>query len=64
MSAQPVAAEAASLIEKETTLIHSAFIDCGNGFQPRFTRSDKHLLIEVSNKNFCNFDTCHLTPET
>jgi hypothetical protein len=30
------------------TLVHSANIDCGSGFQPRFARSDKHLLIVAS----------------
>ena len=33
-------------IEKATALIHSAIIDGGSGFQPRFTRSDKHFLMK------------------
>jgi hypothetical protein len=34
---------ASSLIEKETTVIHSAILDCGSGFQPRLTRTGQYL---------------------
>jgi len=44
---------ASSLIEKETTLIDSAIIDCGSGFQPRFTLSDNHL--QLFHKRFPDF---------
>jgi hypothetical protein len=30
--------------KRKLLLMHSAIIDCGSGFQPRFTRSDKHFL--------------------
>jgi len=33
---------------KKLSLIHGAILDCGSGFQPRITRSDKHILNVVS----------------
>ena len=34
--------------KKRLPSIHSAMINCGSGFQPRFTRSYKHLQLPVS----------------